>query len=324
LIIVQAPLRISFFGGGTDFPAYFLKNGGCVLSTAIDKYIYVTIKRRFDDLIRIGYTKTEIVESVDEIQHELIRECFRITGMPPGVEITTMGDIPAGTGLGSSSTVTVGVLNAMYAYQKKFVHPKLLAEQACEIETEILKRPIGYQDQYIAALGDFRLIAFEKTGIVHSHVISLDPAIKHRLNENLLLFYTGKKRAAETILSEQQENIQNKLPILSQLKQLAISAVEELQKGDIDCIGHMLNESWNLKKQLASGISNNSIDDFYTKAINSGALGGKLTGAGGGGFLLIYCPYGKRDLVRNALHELREIPIRLEESGSKIIFDYRS
>jgi len=212
----------------------------------------------------------------------------------------------------------------MYAYQKKFVHPKLLAEQACEIETEILKRPIGYQDQYIAALGDFRLIAFEKTGIVHSHVISLDPAIKHRLNENLLLFYTGKKRAAETILSEQQENIQNKLPILSQLKQLAISAVEELQKGDIDCIGHMLNESWNLKKQLASGISNNSIDDFYTKAINSGALGGKLTGAGGGGFLLIYCPYGKRDLVRNALHELREIPIRLEESGSKIIFDYRS
>ncbi len=324
MIIVQTPLRISFFGGGTDFPAYFLQDGGCVLSTAIDKYIYVTIKQRFDDLIRIGYTRTEIVESVDEIQHELIREAFRLTGMPAGVEITTMGDIPAGTGLGSSSTVTVGVLNAMYAFQKKFIHPQQLAEQACQIEIDILKKPIGYQDQYIAALGDFRLIEFENSGQIHSQVISLDPAIKHRLNENLLLFYTGQKRAAETILTEQQENIQNKLPILSQLKHMAFSAVEELQRGDIDCIGHMLNESWNLKKQLASGITNGRIDNFYTIAMNSGALGGKLTGAGGGGFLLIYCPYGKRDSVRSALHELREIPVRLEESGSKVIFDYRN
>lgn len=324
MIIVQSPLRVSFFGGGTDFPSYFLENGGCVLSTAIDKYVYVTIKERFDDLIRIGYTKTEIVENVDQIQHELIREAFRITGMPAGVEITTMADIPAGTGLGSSSTVTVGVLHAMYAYQNKFVHPQQLAEQACQIEVDILNKPIGYQDQYIAALGNFRLIEFGQDARIQSRVIELDPIIKQRLNENLLLFYTGQKRAAASILTEQQENIQNKLPILGQLKEMAFSAVDELQRGDIDCIGKMLNESWILKKQLASGISNGSIDHFYTTAMNHGALGGKVTGAGGGGFLLIYCPYGKRETVRNALHELREIPLQLEECGSKVIFDYRN
>lgn len=324
MIIVQTPLRVSFFGGGTDFPSYFLRDGGCVLSTAIDKHVYVTIKKRFDDLIRIGYTKTEIVESVDEIQHELIREAFRLTGLSKGVEITTMADIPAGTGLGSSSTVTVGVLHAMYAYQNKFIAPQELARQACQIEIDILHKPIGYQDQYIAALGNFRLIQFEKSSNVQSEVISFSPSVKHRLNENLMLFYTGQKRAAESILSEQKENIQSNGKILNKLKDMAISAVEELQKGDIDCIGHMLNESWQLKKQLASGISNERIDKFYTKAMQSGALGGKLTGAGGGGFLLIYSPYEKRDSVRNALHELREIPIRLEESGSKVIFDYRN
>ncbi len=324
MIIVQTPLRVSFFGGGTDFPSYFLRDGGCVLSTAIDKHVYVTIKKRFDDLIRIGYTKTEIVESVDEIQHELIREAFRLTGLSKGVEITTMADIPAGTGLGSSSTVTVGVLHAMYAYQNKFIAPQELARQACQIEIDILHKPIGYQDQYIAALGNFRLIQFEKSSNVQSEVISFSPSVKHRLNENLMLFYTGQKRAAESILSEQKENIQSNGKILKKLKDMAISAVEELQKGDVDCIGHMLNESWQLKKQLASGISNERIDKFYTKAMQSGALGGKLTGAGGGGFLLIYSPYEKRDSVRNALHELREIPIRLEESGSKVIFDYRN
>lgn len=324
MIIVQTPLRVSFFGGGTDFPSYFLQDGGCVLSTAIDKHVYVTIKKRFDDLIRIGYTKTEIVECVDDIQHELIREAFRLTGLTKGVEITTMSDIPAGTGLGSSSTVTVGVLHAMYAYQNKFVHPQDLARQACQIEIDILHKPIGYQDQYISALGDFRLIQFEKSGKIQSEVISFNPAVKHRLNENLMLFYTGQKRSAESILSEQKGKIQSNGLILKKLKDMAISAVEELQKGDIDCIGHMLNESWHLKKQLASGISNERIDKFYTKAMQSGALGGKLTGAGGGGFLLIYSPYEKRDSVRNALSELREVPIRLEESGSKVIFDYRN
>jgi D-glycero-alpha-D-manno-heptose-7-phosphate kinase len=324
LIIVQTPLRISFFGGGTDFPSYFRREGGCVLSTAIDKYIYVTIKQRFDDLIRIGYTNTEIVEDVSQIQHELIREAFRTTGLKKGVEITTMGDIPAGTGLGSSSTVTVGALNAMYAFQNQFVDPQNLAKQACEIEIETLHKPIGYQDQYIAALGNFRLIEFGIDGNISTQIIALDPKVKNRLNENLLLFYTGQHRLSETILTEQNNNTQDNLKILNKLKILAHSAVEELQKGDIDCIGYMLNESWQLKKRLASGITNGKIDHYYEAALSAGALGGKVTGAGGGGFLLIYCPYDKRDTVRNKLQDLREIPIQLEASGSKVIFDYRN
>jgi len=324
LIIVQTPLRISFFGGGTDFPSYFLKEGGSVLSTAIDKYIYVTIKQRFDDLIRIGYTKTEIVEDVNEIQHELIREAFKVTGLSKGVEITTMGDIPAGTGLGSSSTVTVGTLLAMYAFQNIYVEPEELAKQACQIEIDTLHKPIGYQDQYIAALGNFRLIDFQKDGKVSTQIITLEPKVKNRLSENLLLFYTGQNRLSESILTEQKENIQGNLKILNMLKIMAHSAVEELQRGDIDCIGYMLNESWQLKKQLASGITNGKIDHFYQIAIDAGALGGKVTGAGGGGFLLIYCPIDKRDSVRSALHELREIPIQVESSGAKVIFDYRN
>ena len=323
MIIIQTPLRVSLFGGGTDFPSFFLNEGGCVLSTSIDKYIFVSIKNRFDDKLRIGYTSTEMVETVDEIQHELIREAFKLTGITKGVEITTTGDLPAGTGLGSSSTVTVGALHAMYTYLNIPVHPELLAQLACQIEINTLKKPIGYQDQYIAAYGGFRLIEFGKDGNTSTQLIKFDEEVKNRLSENLLLFYTGVRRQAESILTEQEQNINNHISTLNKLKQLAYSAVEELQKGDIDCIGHMLHESWQLKKQLASGISNDSINIYYDKAIQAGALGGKLTGAGGGGFLLIYTQFEKRNAVREALRDLREIPLNLEPSGSKVIFDYR-
>lgn len=323
MIIVQTPLRISFFGGGTDFPSYFLKEGGCVLTTAIDKYIFVTIKQRFDEMLRIGYTRTEMVESVDQIQHELIREAFRKTGLQKGVEITTMGDIPAGTGLGSSSTVTVGTLHAMYTYLDQPVHPEQLASGACQIEIDTLHKPIGFQDQYIAAYGGFKLLEFQQDGSTKITNIKLDEPRKQQLSENLLLFYTGMKRHAESILTEQKNNIQDRLPILHHLKEMATNALDELQNGNIDCIGEMLDESWHLKKQLASGISNDLIDTYYQTARKAGALGGKVTGAGGGGFLLLYCPRDKRDAVRNALNGLREIPIQLEPSGSKVIFDYR-
>jgi D-glycero-alpha-D-manno-heptose-7-phosphate kinase len=323
LIIVQTPLRISLFGGGTDFPSFFLKEGGCVLSTAIDKYIFVTIKKRFDDKLRVGYTSTEMVDRVDDIKHELIREAFKLAGISKGVEVNTTGDIPAGTGLGSSSTVTVGVLNAMFTYLNIPVHPEQLAQLACQIEIETLQKPIGYQDQYIAAYGGFRLIEFGKDGKTNTQVIKLSSESENRLSDNLLLFYTGVRRQAETILAEQKQNISDHSSILKSLKQMAYAAVEELQKGDIDCIGHMLHESWQLKKQLASGISNDTINEYYEKAIQAGALGGKLTGAGGGGFLLVYAPYEKRTPIRESLRELREIPINLEPSGSKVIFDYR-
>jgi len=323
MIIVQTPLRISLFGGGTDFPSFYRVEGGCVLTTAIDKFIFVTIKQRFDDLLRVGYTRTEMVESVDEIQHELIREAFRKTGLTKGVEITTTGDIPAGSGLGSSSTVTVGTLHAMYAYQNEFVSADRLAQEAAEIEIEILKKPIGIQDQYIAAYGGLRFIEFFPDDRVRTEILDLSDAQKRRLNENLLLFFTGTTRKADTILAEQQQNIPHKTAILRELKRMSCTARDEICAGNLDVIGHLLHESWQLKKQLASGITNGRVEEMYAAAHSAGALGGKLTGAGGGGGLLLYCPYEKRAAVRSALNGLREIPIQLEPDGSKVIFNYR-
>jgi D-glycero-alpha-D-manno-heptose-7-phosphate kinase len=316
-------LRISLFGGGTDFPGFYKEEGGLALSTAIDKYIFVTIKQRFDDKLRVGYTRTEMVDTVDQIDHELIREALRVTGITKGVEITTMGDIPAGSGLGSSGTVTVGALNAMYMYQGQSVTVETLAEQACDIEINRLKKPVGVQDQYIAAYGGLRLLEFPTTGKITSHKVYLSDTLKQTLNENLILFYTGMTRKSSSILSEQKENIKDRITVLRKIKNIAQQAYTELNIGNTDALGHLLHESWVLKKQLASKISNGVIDSWYQVACEAGALGGKITGAGGGGFFLLYCPYEKRAAVRKALKHLREIPIRLETDGSKVIFNYR-
>ncbi len=322
MIIIQTPLRISFFGGGTDFPGYFLNEGGCVLSSAINKYIFVVIKERFDDKIRIGYTRTEIVDSVNDINHELVREAMRKTGLSQGIEIITMGDVPAGSGLGSSSTVTVGALHAMYAYQNLLVSADRLAEEACDIEVNILKKPIGFQDQYIAAFGGLRFIEFNQNGHVLTEMINLDPDIQKRLGENLLLFYTGVTRRADSILSEQKERMNIHLPMLRSLKNLAYQAREALFQGRTDDIGYLLHESWQIKKQLADRISNENLETYYQTALNAGATGGKITGAGGGGFLLLYCPLEKRASVRSALSMLRELPFKLEPDGTKVILNY--
>lgn len=323
MIIVQSPLRISLFGGGTDFPDFYLQEGGCVLSTAIDKYIFVVIKQRYDDKLRIGYTRTEMVDSVDEIQHELIREALRVTGITKGVEITTMGDIPAGSGLGSSSAVTVGALNAMYTHLGENVPASRLARQACEIEIERLNKPIGVQDQYISAFGGLRFIEFHTDGSIQVEPVVLDGLIKRRLNENLLIFFTGITRQADTILAEQQVNISQRMVILRQMKQMAHTARRELEAGNIDALGYLLHESWLLKKQLASRISNGVIEEAYQAARGAGALGGKISGAGGGGFMLLYCPYERREAVRAALKDFQELPFQLEPDGSKVIFNYR-
>lgn len=323
MIIVQTPLRISFFGGGTDFPSYFTNEGGCVLSTAIDKYIFVSIKQRFDEQLRIGYTRTEMVDRVDKIEHELIREALRKTGISKGIEITTTGDIPAGSGLGSSSTVTVGALHAMYSFLNKLVPADRLAKEACEIEIDILGKPIGIQDQYIAAFGGFRFMEFTPSGRVTQEDIELSVPLKRKLSENLILFFTGRTRKADMILEEQKNNIKHRLMVLNEMKRLAYTARDELKTGNIDALGALLDESWQLKKQLASQISNDEIDDVYQRARKAGALGGKITGAGGGGFLLLYTPFEKKDTVRCALNELRELPFRLEPDGTKVIFNYR-
>lgn len=324
MIIVQTPLRVSLFGGGTDFPAFYREEGGCVLSTAIDKYIFVTIKRRFDRLLRVGYTRTEMVESVDELEHELIRESLRTTGIRDGVEITTMADIPAaGSGLGSSSAVTVGALHAMYTYRGEIVPAEQLAREACRIEIETLGKPIGVQDQYIAALGGLRFMEFKIDGSVAVERVDLSGETRRCLGDSLLLFFTGITRQSETVLTEQRSNIQDRRPILRQMKQLAVQARADLEAGRLEDLGALLHEGWELKKRMASQVSNGSVDDLYQAARRAGALGGKLTGAGGGGFMVLVCPQERHDSVRAALSHLQELPFGLEADGTKVIFNYR-
>ncbi|MGD8749673.1 MAG: hypothetical protein PVI44_14510 [Balneolaceae bacterium] len=324
MIIVQTPLRISFFGGGTDFSSFFMQEGGCVLSSAIDKYIFVTVKERFDKKLRIGYTQTEMVDKVDEIQHELIREALRTTCIQSGVEITTMGDIPSeGSGLGSSSTVTVGALHALYTYLGEIVSAEQLAREACKIEIEDLEKPIGIQDQYIAAYGNLRFIEFLPDGQVRTEKLELDSEFRRALNDRFLLFYTGITRSADTILSEQKNNINDRIGVLREIKQMAIQARTNLEEGDFDAFGSLLHQSWELKKKMAGAISNSTINDIYDVARRAGAVGGKITGAGGGGFILLYVPYEKQSAVRQALPNLQELPFRLESDGTKVIFNYR-
>ena len=324
MIIVQTPLRISFFGGGTDFPSFFIEEGGCVLNSAIDKYIFVAVKERFDDKLRVGYTQTEMVDSIDEIQHQLIREALRVTGIHSSIEITTMGDIPSeGSGLGSSSTVTVGALHALYTYLGEIVSAEKLAREACSIEIDRLKKPIGVQDQYIAAYGNLRYFEFLPDGQVKAEKVSLDVESRRAFNDRFLLFFTGVSRRADNILKEQKSNIEERITILRELKQMVHEARVLLADGDFDAFGLLLHESWKLKKSLAGSITNNAIDDMYELARRHGAIGGKITGAGGGGFLLLYVPYERQSAVRNALCDLRELPFRLESDGTKVIFNYR-
>jgi D-glycero-alpha-D-manno-heptose-7-phosphate kinase len=324
MIIVQTPLRVSLFGGGTDFPSFFQQEGGCVLSSAIDKYVFVTIKKRFDRKLRVGYTQTEMVDTVNEIKHELIRESLLKTGIKEGVEITTMGDIPSeGSGLGSSSTVTVGSLHAMYVFLNESVTAGRLAHEACQIEIDRLEKPIGIQDQYIVAYGGLRLLEFSPDGEVNNAKVELEEEQQRLLNENLLLFFTGVTRKADRILDEQKHNINDRLPVLREMKQMAYEAHQQLQAGNIEMIGELLHESWQLKKQLAIQISNRSIETIYDAARKAGAIGGKITGAGGGGFLLLYCPHDKQKAVRAALHQLQELPFQIEPDGTKVIFNYR-
>lgn len=324
MIIVQTPLRISFFGGGTDFREFFMQEGGCVLSSAIDKYIFITIKRRFDSKLRIGYTQTEMVDEVDQIHHELIRESLRLTKIDRGVEITTMGDIPSeGSGLGSSSTVTVGALHAMYAYLGEMVSAERLARESCEIEIEILKRPIGVQDQYIAAYGGLRFFEFLPNGDVTAEKIKLSPESHRVLNSNFMLFYTGMSRASSSILKEQVVNLKDRLSELRELKHMAHEARCAIEMENFDTLGSLLHQSWELKKRLAGTISNGRINEMYETARGAGAVGGKIAGAGGGGFLLLYVPFERQAKVRAALNGLQELPFGLETDGTKVIFNYR-
>jgi len=322
VIIVQTPLRISLAGGGTDFEGFYSNHGGAVLSTAINKYVFAIVEKRFDDTIVLSYSKRERVKNVSQIKHELIREAMKTTGVEKGIELTTLADIPsAGTGLGSSSSATVALLHVLYSYQNKLKNAQELAEEACKIEIDILKSPIGKQDQYIAAFGGLQFIEFNDCVKVED--IKLSEVDKQKLSGNLLLFYTGITRSSNAVLKEQNTNINSNSLILRKIRELAFQGKENIENGDFDKLGDLLHYSWELKKQLANGITNGVIDKIYQKALDSGATGGKVTGAGGGGFLLLYVPKEKQDSVRNALRHLRELPFRFGSDGTKIIFNYR-
>jgi D-glycero-alpha-D-manno-heptose-7-phosphate kinase len=322
MIITQTPLRIGLLGGGTDLPDYYRKYGGRVLNCTIDKYVYVIVKQRFDDDIYVNYSRKEIVSRVEDLEHELVREAMRMTGVTSGVEITTLADIPsAGSGLGSSSAVTVGLLHALFAYQGRQVTAEDLAEQACTIEIERCGKPIGKQDQYIAALGGIRDLHFGPGDEVVARELALPAAARQALQQQIMLFYTGVTRSANSILAEQNANMKAISLQLGLMRDLAGFAVDRLRAGDVDEIGPMVRESWETKRKLASGVSNGQVDAAVRRALDAGASGAKLTGAGGGGFLLVICPLEQQGAVRRSLADMRELPVKLDRLGSRIVFN---
>lgn len=324
MIISRTPLRISFVGGGSDIQSYYKYSAGAVVSSAIDKYIYITVNKKFDNKIRASYSKTEMVDKVDQLQHGLIRECLKMVGIDGGIEVTSMADIPSeGTGLGSSSSYTVGLLNALHAYKGKHASAEQLAKEACEIEIEILKQPIGKQDHYIAAYGGLQHIQFNPDGNVYIDPIICLSETKKEFENRLILLYTGLTRSANPILAAQSKNMQNKgskrntmTKMVSLTKQMQIA----LSKNKLDSIGRLLHKNWILKRTMAQGVSNATIDGWYERARKHGALGGKILGAGGGGFFLLYSESQKHAKILQALPELELLPFRFEPQGSKIIF----
>jgi D-glycero-alpha-D-manno-heptose-7-phosphate kinase len=321
MIISRTPLRISFAGGGTDIGVYYKHGYGAVTSTAINKYIYITVNHKFDDQVRVKYSQTELVDDASEIKHPLIREVLKLVDIHKGIEITSMADIPAsGSGLGSSSSYTVGLLNALYAHKGQVKSPKTLAEEACKIEIEILDEPIGKQDQYIAAFGGMQHIRFNSDESVFVDPVICPLSVKHELESRMLLFYTGKGREARTILKGQTEKISANLDNLEKMKRQAVEIRAAIQDRNFQKFGETLHEGWMIKRGLSHGISSLEIDEWYEKARAAGALGGKILGAGGGGFLLIYAEKEHHDNIRKALSNLQLTQFKFESQGTKIIY----
>jgi D-glycero-alpha-D-manno-heptose-7-phosphate kinase len=327
MIVVRTPLRISFVGGGSDLKAFYNHSAGQVVCSAIDKFVYAIVKERFDDLIYINYSKKETVAHVDQIQHDLVREAMKITGVDKGIEITTLADIPSsGSGLGSSSSITVALLHALYAYQNILVTAEQLAREACRIEIDILGKPIGRQDQYAAAYGGVNQFIFDKDDSTQRIPVPMAPAMARKFASSLLLYFTGITRSADDILNHQKSNMnaEEKRKGMQAMVDLVAPFACAMGKGDIRLCGQLLAENWQLKQQMAPGISNPEIAQMHARAMQAGALAGKICGAGGGGFLLLVVPRENQNNVFEAMAQFRELPFMIEESGSKVIFDDRS
>lgn len=324
MIISQTPLRMSFVGGGSDLAAYYRRHGGAVVSTAIDQYVYVTVNRKFDERIRVSYSQTEEVGSVRSVRHPLVRESLRQVGVKGGVEITSIADVPSrGTGLGSSSAFTVGLLHALHAWRGEYRSAEQLAREACEIEIERCGEPIGKQDQYAAAYGGLNFIEFYPDERVSVQPIVCRPELLRDLQARLLVFYTGITRPAAKVLQEKQRRIATesaKQAVLGRMVELARTLRAELQANHIAAFGEILHENWELKKQLARDVSSARIDAWYEAARRAGAVGGKILGAGSGGFLLFFAPASRHEAIRRALSTLRPVPMRFEPQGSRILF----
>ena len=299
MIVTQTPLRIGLVGGGTDLPSYYRQHRGHVLNAAIDKYVYVVVKQRFDDDIYINYSRKEVVSQVEDVEHDLVREAMHMAGVRGGVEITTLADIPsAGSGLGSSSSVTVGLLHALFTYQGRQVSAEELADRACTIEIDRCGKPIGKQDQYAAAYGGICDLRFGPGDSVVAEQIHLGHDEQRHFQTQLMLFYTGITRTADAILGEQKANVPTRLTQLHQLRDLADEAAAGMRSGCPEAVGVALGKSWEAKRQLAQGVSNPTLDEAVDAAMRAGATGAKITGAGGGGFVLVVCPVERQQAVR--------------------------
>jgi D-glycero-alpha-D-manno-heptose-7-phosphate kinase len=324
MIISKTPLRMSFIGGGSDIKDYYQKRGGAVLSTAINKYVYITINKRFIDDIRIGYSQTEECKKVDDINHNLVREALKLVGgIDKGIEIIYTSDVlPAheGSGLGGSSAILIGTLNALHAFKGEHVSQKQLAEEACKIEIDILGHPIGKQDQHAVAFGGLNHILFNQDESVFVNPIIFKKEVKEKLMKNLLLFYTNINTRSDTVLTEQKSKTEENLDILDKMVELSYELSRELRRGNLNSFGEILHKNWMFKKSLASKITNPQIEEWYDLARNAGAVGGKILGSGGGGFLLFYCEEENQEKVRQALSDLKELPFEFELQGSKIIY----
>ena len=324
MIISRTPLRMSFAGGGSDLPVFYHRYGGCVVSTALNKYVYITVNPKFDQRIRISYSRTEEARTVQKIRHPLVRESLKMLGIKGGVEITSVADIPAkGTGLGSSSSFTVGLLNALHAYAERHASAEQLAQQSCEIEIDRCAEPIGKQDQYAAAYGGLNCIRFHPDDSVSVEPIICRKETIRQLQQNLLVFYTGLTRSASAILRHQESAIRGakkKQRALQKMVELAEQLKTELQSNNLPAFGEIIHENWELKRQLTAGISNPAIDGWYRNARQAGAVGGKLLGAGSGGFLMFYAPRERHEAITRTLSDLRPIEFGFEPQGSRIIF----
>ncbi len=328
MIVSRAPVRFSLGGGGTDLPSYANEHGGFLVAAAIDQYVSLCVARRFYDNFRLAYSKTEMVDSIDQIEHRIFREALRFMSPVRALELHSLADVPSNSGLGSSSSFTVALLNGLHAFKRDFVGTQQLAEEACHIEIDLLKEPIGKQDQYIAAFGGITAFTFDKDGSVHAERLPVKEDVIDELEASLLIFYSGVERSASTVLSEQAKTVKaNKddaVDRMHRIKAMGYDTKKLLLDGDIDRYGELLHEHWMNKRKLASNMTDPVIDEHYESARKAGAIGGKLMGAGGGGFFMFYVRPAERRKVYETLtaRGLRPMRFRFDFDGARIVANF--